>query len=184
LVVKTTVLIFDSFVYRVFGYGSLINQESLSETLQKHVFCSPAVLPGYKRLFESNCWQRRSANNTPVSALNIRECDDCYVNGVVFDVDEEQYELLKRRECNYKTIQATVSDWHTKQSFEVVTFMDEPSGIFDFVRGDPEQHDYLTICISGAKKYGDQFLQNFVDSTFINDQTLSEYLKENNYLIK
>jgi hypothetical protein len=97
----------------------------------------------------------------------------------MFEVDNDQYQLLRARECGYQTMTTTVRDWFTKSSYDVVTFIDEPCVTYDFVHNDPAQEDYLEICIQGARRYGDQFLQNFVDSTYINEQSLAEYLATN-----
>jgi len=153
-----------------------MNPESLFQTIQKHVFCSPVILHDYVRKFESNCWQRSTLTNTPVSALNIKPCTGELVNGVVFEVDEEGMKKLRLRESGYSVIDVEVHGYMDHQKLSAITFLDESSETFTFATNDPNQHQYLSICIQGASRFGEGFEELFKQHTFIETIDLSEYL--------
>ena len=80
----------------VFGYGSLMNPESLARTLPREHSFSPAFLPGYKRRMNHRFGEHLY--------LNIVPREDSEVDGLVFPIREHELEVLKSRESGYQCI--------------------------------------------------------------------------------
>ncbi|MDO8474180.1 MAG: gamma-glutamylcyclotransferase family protein [bacterium] len=84
----------------VFGYGSLMNEESLQKTLPGKHSTSWAILNGYKRAFNK-------AGRKNHRYLNIKQEPNSKVEGVLVEVTQEEFEELKKREHGYNAIDVT-----------------------------------------------------------------------------
>jgi hypothetical protein len=90
----------------IFAYGSLINAQSLSKTLQRRVMpddLHPALLDGYQRDWTAKNPIYSEAKHRVVNGLflDIHKKPGGHVNGVVFDVTPDEFIRLNAREHNY-----------------------------------------------------------------------------------
>ena len=79
---------------QIFGYGSLINLDSLKKTVPDVTSFFPALLENYTRVFETESTTRFTEQNVPVSVLNLRESPNVTVNGICFEMIEEHFDTL------------------------------------------------------------------------------------------
>ncbi|KAJ3115609.1 hypothetical protein HK100_001289 [Physocladia obscura] len=103
----------DDMVY-VFGYGSLINMQSLRRTVgsdhdgsnDDNDVVVPCVVRGFRRAWRFRCKRREytAVSLHPVDGVNITDlevCAEC-ANGVLVKVRRERLPLLDARECGYE----------------------------------------------------------------------------------
>jgi cation transport regulator ChaC len=108
--------------------------------------------------------------------LNIVSCDDVQLNGVVFEVSEEYFLNLAKREGAYKSVPVAVQldDAQERQAFVFVGLNERKQ---EFLFDDPTQISYLQICLSGARELGNHFYKTFLDTTYIDDLKLDRVSK-------
>lgn len=84
----------------IFGYGSLMNRESLQETLPGKRATSWTMLQGYRRVF-NKAGRRRHRY------LNLKSDPSSRVKGVLIKVTEDELDALIRREEGYDMVDVT-----------------------------------------------------------------------------
>lgn len=84
----------------VFGYGSLMNEESLQKTLPGKKITAWATLKGYRRAFNK-------AGRRGHRYLNLKPDQNAQVKGVLIQVAEYELEELKKREEGYNLVEIT-----------------------------------------------------------------------------
>jgi cation transport regulator ChaC len=165
----------------VFGFGSLINTSSLLMTAPSASDIRPAYVKGFRRDF--SVWAKDGWSTTnldlagiPFCALDIQQNSDAgaKVNGVIFTVNDTDFLRLKERECEYEPTRTTVYDFTSDEPIgECLVFSScKNNGNYD--PESPAQTRYLEICLEGSKRYGENFYQMFLDTTFIDDKRLSD----------
>lgn len=171
----------------IFGFGSLINSDSLRSTIFDAADIKPAYVKGFLREF--NLWNPIGFKNIspeltgiPFCALDIKRIPDlkARVNGVTFKVNETQLKKLQARERGYKLVKSVAYDFNTDKKFgECYLFSAcKNDGKYDF--SSSAQTKYLGTCMEGAKKFGNEFYREFLDTTHIGDKTISEVLELRN----
>ncbi len=173
----------------VFGYGSLINSSSLWSTVPNAFDLKPAFIKGYMRDFSVHASLGFTDTNLdmpviPFCALGIKKAakNKDIVNGIVFDLNKNDLEKLKHREIDYSLEITTAYDFFNpwKSIGKVYVFIsNNNSGIFDI--NSKVQKRYLDICLSGAKEYGENFYDTFINTTYLNNQKLSDFIKITKY---
>lgn len=152
----------------VFGYGSLMNAASLAHSAPNARLLRPAVLKGYRRVFDfPNHHRTNPETGLPTSALVIRPDPHTQVTGMLIEVPEVECEALREREDGY--VRTIVQ---TEDGTPALTFVTEAPVTCAYAFGDPTQADYLQICLDAAREHG--FEDNFLKSTFIGEQTLAD----------
>jgi len=84
----------------IFGFGSLMNQESLQRTLPGKSIEGWVVLKGYRRVFNK-------AGRRGHRYLNLKPDPNYKVKGVLIRVTQDELEELKRREEGYNLVNIT-----------------------------------------------------------------------------
>ena len=173
----------------VFGFGSLINSNSLKSSAPSAFNLKTCFIKGYKRDFSVHASLGFTDTNLEISgipfcALGIKKTNKNIdmVNGIVFNLNKSDLEKLKHRELEYRLEITTAYDFYNPEDpiGEVYVFMaNNNSGIFDI--NSKVQKKYLDICLSGAKEYGENFYDTFINTTYVNKEKLSEFIKKNNY---
>lgn len=122
----------------VFGYGSLMLEESIHKTLQRPEEKYPlfdATLKGYVRGWDIVIDIFSDTLQRPIKALflNIRKESTLSVEGMIFSVTFEELNRLKEREVNYDCIEVTprVSSSILQPSDVVVTFVGQSEHLLD-----------------------------------------------------
>ena len=156
----------------VFGFGSLINVDSLKQTVPRVQSVSACSLTGYKRVFDVPS-EHRLCKHGPTSALNLQRAEDVTIYGVVFNVPREELKDLLYRERAYNFVEVDIAHLENREERRVYTFMGKaPFGACGFQHDEPEQMAYLDICLAGAKSFGDDFYQNFITTTYVGEQKI------------
>lgn len=164
---------------RVFGFGSLINASSLRKTAPHAFNIRLAYVKGFRRDF--SVWAKNGSihlgpANTPFCALDIQTCDDreLRVNGICFTVDEHDFKRLTERECEYKPAETTVYDFETDEKLGTCVLFSACKNNGKYESGSRVQASYLEVCVEGARQFGDEFYQMFLNTTYIGNQRLSD----------
>jgi cation transport regulator ChaC len=173
----------------VFGFGSLISTPSLLATAPNASDIRQAYIKGFIRSF--NFWDavgytetNLDVANEPMCALDIAETTDAEarVNGVAFNVSESDLSKLLKREEGYGIISVIAYDYGSDQQIAqdcLVFSANKNNGTYAF--GGNAQQRYLEDYLKAAKKYGEQFYQELLDTTFINNQPLREIVYLSNF---
>ena len=173
----------------LFGYGSLMNKESASRSLKPEAVESmvPVVAFGVKRIFnykasKTDQWGR-DLNPLEKAMLNLIPTTTykSIANGVMIEVDQEDFMRLVQREVGYDLMPILVADWDSVIAENpcvkmqvAYTFIvpDEIRNGVDYtqtkyypVRG------YLHASEDGASVFGKAFLKLFDYTSFLANGT-------------
>ena len=158
----------------LFGYGSIINLASASKTLGRELRLEDLQcvnLIGYKRYWDAKIQVfSNRLNKTIYSAfLNIEKtCNpEDLVNGVIFEINNEELEDFVRREINYRKVNV---------SSIIYPAIDHKSEVYTFVypnnlrAQDGEQNTYvleryIQIVTEGCMQWGDSYYTEFKRKT-------------------
>jgi cation transport regulator ChaC len=166
----------------VFGYGSLMDIDSLRATVPDAVGLMPAFVRGYRREF--SVWDEAGFNETnqdvadePFCALNVRPtyASASRVNGILFRSSTASFERLLAREHAYEPVRTQAHSFYTNESVgDCILFCaSRHSGNFDF--GSAAQLRYLSVCLRGARRFGPRFSDEFATTTHIDGQSLKSF---------
>jgi cation transport regulator ChaC len=168
---------------KIFGYGSLMNIESLRQDVPSAQNLIPAYIKGYHREFSmlDSCGVQDSKTGLcrPYCALDVMESahKSEVVNGVVFEVDDDYFDALCAREHDYTTVKTTVYDYLSHISLGDAYFFSSGKRNGQYMFGDEEQSRYLLTCITGARSFGGMFLSDFLTSTYTGSSRLADSKK-------
>ena len=163
----------------IFGYGSLLQLESLKATVPSAKNLRPAYIEGFRReftLWDPIGWTETNLDlaGIPFCGVDARQTSDNkdWVNGVVFEVDQTDLPALLKREQEYELIETTAYDFNTGQPIGtcMVFSANKITGEYDF--NSAAQARYLDVCLEGAQAFGEEFLSQFICTTFIGDRSL------------
>lgn len=131
------------------------------------------VACGILRVFTKNFPQYKGI---PFAALNIKPDDQqSTVNGIVFEVDEAYIAELLRREKEYEMISVDAYVYGDEgQSLGTAYAFSAPAAAGEYSAGCPAQLQYIDVCLEGAMYYGQGFYDEFMRTTWIDDQRLSD----------
>ncbi len=156
----------------IFGYGSLMNIDSAREDVPSLKKMHQGKLKGFRRVFNL----RAKRVNSPcglIAMLDIENDKNSYLNGVYFEIKEDELNTLKNREILYKFIEVDiVGEGEEKIKALVVQAKDKPRTNYKFHCD--VQDIYLRTCLDGAKSQGEDFLEEFKRTTFIDNKNLLE----------
>lgn len=166
---------------KIFGYGSLLLDSSLRRTVKNPMNATPAFVKGYIRNFSFDGVNGYTYEGVPEDVFGIpfnganmiNAQPDEMVNGVVFEVDEQDFAELKIRETNYHLVKTNYYDFKNQKLLgECSTFISE------FVRNKFEynvaQKYYVDICLEGARSFGIDFFEEFLKTTYINENRIDK----------
>lgn len=168
----------------VFGFGSLVNTESLKVTVPDASAITPSYIKGFVRDF--SVWDAVGFHDLhetnsdiagfPYCAMDIKRAadDSARVNGIAFKMSDTHFDELVKREHDYELVKALAYDFRSDELIgECFLFSsNKNNGRYDF--DSMTQKRYLQICLQGAREYGERFYQEFLDTTFIETRRLSE----------
>ncbi len=164
---------------KLLGYGSLINRESAARTLTSDVL-TPTVAIGARRIFNYESNRPSLAPSTDPRAravLNVvvtRQREDL-VNGMLIEVPLEDIKPLRDREIRYDLKPVACVDWNRRDEPPFVGYILECSGDGQphgkqVIRGDIEpNHRYYRLCRDGVTAVDEEFLQLWLDTTYLAD---------------
>lgn len=175
----------------VYGYGSLMNKESALRSVKPEAVdtMQKAVAFGVKRIFnykatKTDHWgpnqhPREKAMLNMTQTLNISSV----ANGVIMEVDAEDFSRLVKRETGYDLVPILVARWDDVASHnpkvvievaytftavhELRNHIDYTSTKYYPVRG------YMHAIQQAAHEYGDDFVEMWNATTYLADGTTS-----------
>jgi cation transport regulator ChaC len=167
---------------QVFGYGSLINETSMRASSPRAVDIMPAYITGFRRSFAKwngleHLSETARQGRIPFCALDVQPHESHRVNGVVFKVDDREFEKLIEREYGYQMLETAAYHYDSDDNVGTtyVFSAENPTSTYDF--GNASQERYLQICLAGAQNLGDSFYQEFIETTYIADSRLHEAIR-------
>ncbi|MCA9360891.1 gamma-glutamylcyclotransferase [Candidatus Kaiserbacteria bacterium] len=125
----------------VFGYGSLLNQESRRRAFTELAMVENVVLSGYQRILNAG------HDSFDYLAMNLTTNDTMSVKGHVFTVADEELPALIEREAGYDLVNVTD---------KISVAFDEP--VFAFIMhetvcdGKRICERYINTCLGGVPK--------------------------------
>ena len=178
----------------VFGYGTLINNESRRSTLlsvsssESESNCSSVLCELSGRAGLERAWCFRSA--TGFTALGLRESSlglDATlpgIKGVAFPVSERQLVELDKRERGYYRKELSFEHLLNAQSSisegKVFVYIPETSELAEPTEGYPILQTYVDVCLSGCISWGgEELMREFIATTsawsvyYLNDPPMS-----------
>ncbi len=155
-------------VYKIFAYGSLINQTSLKKTVPEARNTIPAKTYGLQRIFNlASSYRFDAGHNSPICVLNIAETNtDSTLNGTCFEMDEVSLDNILQREKGYDFCKIKAHHYHDEnQTFDAYYFRAHPITPYKYLPKSSIQQHYLNLCLNGSSVYGEQFVEDFKNST-------------------
>jgi len=165
----------------IFGFGSLLDPESLTATVPDAYDVLPTYITGFRREFsfwDSDGWTESNLDlaGEAFCAVDAKVSSEpqSKINGIIFQMSEVSYEKLLQREEGYGLVKTTVYSFENDKVLgECFLFSSNKNdGVYNFESAAQER--YLEVCLRGACKYGMDFYQEFLNTTFINGQCLKE----------
>ena len=155
---------------KIFGYGSLLCEDSLKSTVREFTVLEKVCLTGYRRVFNIKSQSRvNKETGKHSSVLNLEKDEHSKVCGRLYEIPENIIDALHLREEGYQMKE--VSFDAGEKGYVYIAEAIEP---YDYIDGDPLQKEYLDICLSAAMNLGEEMYENFLDSTYIKNKTLRE----------
>lgn len=157
-------------MYNLVVYGSLMNKSELQKENLTMDNVELVKINGYKRVFiqEPSYRLKESVNR---AVLTIGEESQSWFNAIVIkNVSDEYLSILDKREIGYEQ--------YSFRPNEVITYKDEILTECVVYKGRVEKMnfnilpnlEYLELCKQGAKTFGKEFYQDFMNTTFKNCQ--------------
>lgn len=154
----------------VFGYGSLINLESAAKTLQRPIGDDEIRLvsgAGYFRVWRIVVpvrTERESAGVVSAVFLDIKQCGDSDINGVLIETNEEELGNLDIRESSYDRIEITSHVRPRVEDGVVYTYQGKAKFFVEHYDRPVIPGRYLAMVAAGVKHWGTEF-SNQYDAT-------------------
>lgn len=158
------------------AYGSLINRLELVRGGFPLEGARPVIVQGFKRVFSQEpSWRAdRGEERAVLNAIGSRRH---WLNAVLISgLNEDFFADLDEREKGYARIEVAPSSLRGYGSSHVTP---TPRNIYIYTGDEDKQSDfilpneaYLRTCLEGAKQWGEDFHDDFLDSTFVKDDIL------------
>ena len=157
----------------IFGYGSLMNEDSLKRTFNIFKVQDVAELKGYSRIFNfKSPYRHNTETDCYSSVLNLRHENKTVIQGLIIDIPKEEIDTLMDRERGYE-----IQEIQLMNGERVSTFIANKFTPYYYVESDSVQREYLDLCLSACKKYGDDMFNNFINTTYVKeDYSVKNYL--------
>ncbi len=150
--------------HRIIGYGSLLNKASAERTVVCCAEPRPIRVYGWRRVFNIICDEDKDLKTMDKAVLNVVPDKDAFFNGVLLEIDEDDLERLKMRECEYTIVTVDVCCFRTNEKLgKAILFVGKPDRLTYFIHPDP---DYYQLCREGAASFGEDFLKEWDETTF------------------
>jgi cation transport regulator ChaC len=160
----------------IFGYGSLINLESLAKTINRNINVEqiiPVKLFGYRRVWNLVEVVHSDLVNKPVKAvfLNIQSDIKAVTNGILFEVTDGELRDLSIRERKYEKKEVS------KIIMPYDAFALEKGNVFTFIATNRNHlqetiskdyfamENYIKIVEQGCYDICPEFLEDYVRNT-------------------
>ena len=144
-------------------YGSLMHEDELfNQGLSGHNLEQIKVY-GYKRVFNQEPSYRQS-DSINRAVLNIVASPNDWFNAILIkDLDEAYLEALDIREQGYDRVIVDVITYNKKSYKNCFVYLGRKSKQNNEIKPNLE---YQTLCEEGAKTYGEEFYEDYLETTF------------------
>ncbi|MDP4012981.1 MAG: gamma-glutamylcyclotransferase family protein [Candidatus Nanoarchaeia archaeon] len=154
----------------IVGYGSLMSHKSLRKTISDKRF-KPVIVKGYKRIFNLAV-----SKNSDV--LNLKKSPKSKFNGLMFQIDNQELNKIKKRESGYELEEVYVYNFKTNKRLNKC-FVVVDHHALDKYRRKPKK-DYFILCREAAYHINKKFGEFWDNTTFIyKNKKVSQWLKKN-----
>jgi len=166
---------------RLVGFGTLLLQESLGDTVKGERKFKPIIVKNYRRLFNllpdhyEETYQHDNHlrdNWTEKGAANIEPAEGIHFNGLSFEADSADLENLDKRERYYKRSIVPHYDFYTGEHLGECHVYESPLDARWLVRDTdkllPLWRD-LVYARVGAYRWGDDFGKMYDQTTYLAD---------------
>ena len=156
-------------IYKIFAYGSLINETSLKKTVPGAREMVPAKVYGLKRVFNLASQHRYDGQHKqPVCVLNVEQTTAHHaLNGTCFEMNEDSLQNLLHREKGYEFNKIRAYHYHDeKQIFQAHIFRAKDFYPYRYLDNSNLQKEYLDLCLNGCDVFGAKFVEDFKKSTY------------------
>lgn len=176
----------------VIVYGSILDPDDLAElfdNIQERAI--PIMISGFTRVFNQEAsW--RETKGDQMAVLNVIRADEGQFNGVlVTDLSRAEFQEFRKRERGYRLVEVESHEINSYDSAnieaEVVSNRPdiETQDLILTTTGTKTRSDispinsYVKLCRDGAKQWGEEFLQDFLETTKLNSGiSLNTYISE------
>lgn len=158
--------------FHIIGYGSLLSAESLARTISERPGM-PVIVPGYRRVFNM------TTKRTPgTNVLNLRRDAGSEFNAVLFEVNQNEFRELLKREFRYNVEEAEAIDFYTRKKVgSCLIFINEHIDLDD---KNPPSPAYFDLCRKAAYEIGEDFGKAWDATTFLpQGTTVEQWVSEN-----
>ena len=156
---------------RIFVYDLQINKNHLKKSIPNAKNIEPSILYGFIRVFNIP-----SASNSPIAILNAEKSEwNQRINGITFKIPRKNFEELKYTRKEYEMVQVEIKNFcdetktHKAYFFRMLHYEAYP-----YQENSQKQREYLKMCYNGCKEFGDDFLEEFKNTTYIGRKTLKD----------
>lgn len=162
-------------------YGSLINKSVLIQNGFTLDSICPVIVQGFKRVFNQEpSW--RSGQGEQRAVLNVVSSKRHWLNALLISgLNEDFLADVDKREKGYDRIRVASSYLRGYHSAHTPP---TPQDVYIHTGKTYKQSDnilpntsYLDICLDGAKLWGKDFYNDFLDTTFVNNILLRTYIE-------
>lgn len=158
----------------ILGYGSLLNPREVEAMFGvEEALLKPVRVDGYRRSFTQKSLVREGDSGER-AILTVQPSPEEWFNAVVVPLADEDMDYYRQREAGYTVTEVDPQDVETYRDKELGVTRNIDVDRFDrFVTavGDRPLEDprpipyYVSICVEGARHWGDTFLTDFVVTT-------------------
>lgn len=115
----------------IVGFGTLLLQESLGDTLSNEKKFTPIIVKNYRRLFNLlpdhyEADNRLRSDYTEIGAANIEPAEGFQFNGLSFEANASDLENLDSRERYYKRSEVPYCDFETGEDLGICHVYESP----------------------------------------------------------
>jgi hypothetical protein len=162
----------------LFGYGSLINLESASRTLKRVLSKNDVFITRLNQfqrnwLLWDNVFSEHLQKEVKGVFLNVSVSKEEYLNGLIFELSDEELGYFKLREKNYDCLDVTelveIENFNYNVKFKVFTFAGKPDCLLNNSENSFIFERYIQIVNSGVTQFGDDFKKEFEKTTVLNN---------------
>ncbi len=164
--------------------GTLINKHSIAKTIDPASLHGPVVASGVRRIFnfalmdenyeEHGGRYKRSTVATHCATLNILSTGNVHdkVNGILFSALADDIDSLAEREYGYDLLPVEYRRADENAYAYMFIARQGSKAVGNRVLDDilPNESS-LSICLNGAATYGSAFLQMWIESCYLADET-------------
>ena len=156
----------------IFGYGSLINENSWRKTLPKVMSKIPARVSKKFRYVRE--WNYRGKKSTYLGLRKLNKYErGSTINGVLYSIDESNIKLFDRREEKYKRISIPhhmikiISNNKILKDSIVWTYVPLSKNRKYPTSKYPILPEYFNIVMIGCLEQSNKFANEFLETTFM-----------------